>query len=173
MFSSPAFREALMHHYRDWITPSQVENGGLTCWTKDLDLAVVMCPDTGCMILTTEFEKETQIRDSWTMSHEILSTFPDASKFGVKMRDTPLDNTNSNGKRWEDSQAFGMQGVSNGVGGEVRAEARRQRSQGSRSSTDRMSKMDIDEVEIRNGINLQESITDEQKRLRLAKLSPM
>lgn len=171
MFYSPAFREALMHHYRDWITPSQVDNGGLTCWTKGLDSAVFICPDTGSMILTAEFEEDTQIRDFWTMNHAILSTFPDASKFGVKIRDAPLDHTNSNGKRWEDSPAFRMQGVSNGIGGGSRADLKRRQSHESRSASDEMSKMDIDEMEIRKGIDLQERITREQRHLRSAKFS--
>lgn len=112
MHHSPAFREALMLHYRDWITPSQKGEGGFTCWDKDLESVVDICPNTGQMMLTVEFERETQDKDAWTISDKVLSTFPDAPAFGLSIRDGSFDSSIAKRKRGGASHTTGVYGWS-------------------------------------------------------------
>lgn len=111
--SSPGFREALMRHYRDWVTPGQMGDAALTCWPGTLDQAVVICTKDGRLRLTAEFETYTQNQDNWTVDANIRRTFPEVSEVGVRVREELSSGSSGNTSAYDmatirDLQADGM-----------------------------------------------------------------
>ena len=67
----------------------------MTCWPGTVESAVTLCPVTGRMRLTSEFELYTQNQDHWTLNATIRNTFPEASYFGVGVREGNLWGTSA------------------------------------------------------------------------------
>lgn len=71
-FYSPAVREILMFHQRDWMTPKTTLN-----WPFGLDLAVTWDPHTNSRILTDQFEHFASDPGNWSLDLSTFDTFPE------------------------------------------------------------------------------------------------
>ena len=86
-------RQVLMQRYRDWITPSLVENfEGLSCWPGTLDSAVDISATTAHLTLSHHFEEYTGVSDNWTYPATLLNGFPEAIDFNIRIRKAPGSN---------------------------------------------------------------------------------
>ncbi|TIC90594.1 hypothetical protein CH35J_011530 [Colletotrichum higginsianum] len=84
----PAIRDALIHKFRDWLSPGTTDTGGTSVgWPYSLDAAVDVCPITGRRMLSRAFIEHATNGSNWSLDKSIRAMYPEIEGMGFRIRE--------------------------------------------------------------------------------------